>query len=71
MKLQTMEMSYKYFISYVCTKDGVSEYGNLVSNSSKEIEGMEDIERISRSIENGLSLEEKSVVIINFINLNR
>ena len=45
-------------------------FGNIETFYGKEIDGMGDIDSISRSIEKDTNLPEKSLVIINFIKLN-
>lgn len=60
----------KYFISFTFKTSNGSGFGNIETSYSKKINGMDDINTISRSIEQDLGLQENSLVILNFVKLN-
>lgn len=62
---------HKYFISYVFSIGHPNHgFGNIETKYGKEIESMDDINLISRSIERDTRLKENSLVILHYIKLN-
>jgi len=60
---------YKYFVSYVW-KQGIDwGYGNAEIASQNKIEGIKDLDKIERSIEKDRNLAERTIVILNYIEL--
>ncbi|MDQ0255504.1 hypothetical protein J2S74_002886 [Evansella vedderi] len=60
----------KYFISYTFLNQNSTGFGNIETYYDKEIKGMDDINTISRKIEEDLKLPNKTLVILNFIKLD-
>ncbi|RKO61809.1 hypothetical protein Cdeb_01304 [Caldibacillus debilis GB1] len=57
---------YKYFISYSVAYGYGFGFGHTETHTDFQIRGIDDIRRISRSIEKDFNYPQGSVVIINF-----
>lgn len=57
---------YKYFISYSFAFGNGMGFGNTETHTDFKIRGIDDIKKISRSIEKDFNYPEGSVVIMNF-----
>ena len=59
----------KYFISYNYSNGNDFGFGNFEHHRNEEIKDINDIQKISRSIEKDFNYPANSVVIMNFIKL--
>lgn len=57
---------YKYFVSYLCNKDGKVMFADCCLTSAKKIDDIDGVLSIRATVANNLNCSKDEVIIINY-----